>query len=465
MSQSKKKLNKIHFIGIGGIGMSALAQMYKSFGYQVSGSDRGFGKSENQPIFQPLLNQNIKIYPQDGSYLQDGIPEKIIYSTAIEKDNPDLQNTDDAAIIHRSAALEDAIKSLNSKTSIAVAGSCGKTTVTSYLAELLFLLQKDPTFVSGGAVNRFISADQVGNFYNGKGKHLIFEADESDKSLTRYTPDYAILLNIENDHYPKDEIIKVFAEFIGKIKKGLVINHEIKEYFDHKIFNNLRVKTFSAINPQADYYINSYKADSGKFTAQINNKLNIELPSPGLHNALNAASILAMIELLKIDTTLAANSIKNLQGAWRRFNFHGTLTTGAKVFDDYAHNVQKIISCIKAAREACSNRIIAIWQPHGFSPLGFMREDLKNTLQKELQENEIFSFLPVYYAGGSTSFSPTSAEVANEYINAGNHKIKYFSTRQESETFIKENSREGDIVLIMGARDNSLSSWCKELTC
>ena len=475
----------IHFIGIGGIGMSGLAQMYKELGFTVTGSDRGYGKKENEAIFAPLEKQGIKIYPQDGAYYKDNQHNlTVVYSTAIEKTNPDIimARENNISLKHRSEALAEAIKlkcDLNKKNdikSIAIAGSCGKTTVSSYTAEMLKLITKQSSFLSGGIVNRFATDTLVGNYYSSKkATYFVFEADESDKSLINYNVDYAIILNAENDHYPREELLKVFKKFIKKIRHGLIIEYDLYQEYPKNVFKEISVKTFSKNNKKADFFVTNYTANRGEFMTIIKdnttkNEYNIKMINPGLHNASNICSIMALFSELKdIKLSEASKHFSNLKGAWRRFNYRGKLATGAKIFDDYAHNVSKLQSCLQAAREATSckkAKIYLIFQPHGYGPLKIMQNELLAMLHDQLNANEFFYFLPVYYAGGTTSFTPKSKDVVKNYYQKNNKpkNIEYIAKRSQIASMLKKQTVSDDIIIIAGARDNSLATWGTELS-
>jgi len=475
-------LNKIpesaHFIGVGGIGMSALAQMLNWQGVDVSGSDRALDNPENATIFTALREQGIRLYPQNGSYISDGIPENIVYSTAIENDNLDFQVVQNIERIHRADMLAVALASMSTATTLAVSGSCGKTTVTAWLAEILYLLKQDPVMIGGGLSNRFINKYAAGNFRSGNGEFIVFEADESDKSLLQFNPDFAIILNIGTDHYPREELRELFREFLTKISKGVIVSYEVYKFLGETSFAGLKVAIF-ADNDLYDHMIDvpysndqttlwsldKYYAENGYSEIIINGKIKFSLPFPGRHSALNATAILAMCEMLGINVADVLLHIMDFQGVWRRFDYAGQSPSGTKVYDDYAHNVEKIISCIKTAKEVASGRVFAVFQPHGFAPLEFMRQPLFEALEETLGKDDIFAFLPVYYAGGSSSFSPTSEEVVAEYQKNGNKIYAYFSTREYVVSHYNLISTESDVIIIMGARDNSLADFAENFIC
>lgn len=461
---------RIHLVGIGGIGMSGLAQMLAAAGHRVSGSDRACDKPENAAIFDALRSQGIRLYPQDGSYFADGAPDMLIYSTAIEEDNPDFKVAPNVKRVHRAAALQDALLHWPARSRIAVTGSAGKTTTSAWLGETLFNLDVSPSILSGGLLNRFRVPGSVGNFVCGNGDDFVFEADESDKSLLRYRPEYAMVLNIGTDHYSREELIEVFAEFLSQTRKGAVLEYDLLREIPENSRSHLVIRTFSANHHAADFSLIEYHFENGyagmTFRAPTG-EFKLRLPSPGHHNAANALAILAMLDLLgfKMDQSIAA--VENFSGAWRRFDFAGVMSNGAKVFDDYAHNIEKMCSAIRTAREtiAENGHLLIVFQPHGFGPFNFMREALPDALKQVLSNGDMFLLLPVFYAGGTSSFKPTSTEVAAE-INVLNPVFKCIApeNRAAAESLIHRTAVAGDCVLVMGARDNSLSDWAAKLT-
>lgn len=458
-----------HLMGIGGIGMSGLAQMLAAAGHRVSGSDRALEQPENAEVFAALRAQGITLYLQDGSYLKDGIPEGLIYSTAIEEDNPDFAVAPSVKRIHRAEALERALCAWQAKTRIAVTGSAGKTTTSAWLGETLYHLDLDPAILSGGLLNRFRLPDCVGNFVRGDGEPFVFEADESDKSLVRYHPEMAVILNLGTDHYSKEELIRVFGEFLSHTRESAVMEHSLLSRFSPELTKRLNILTFSLTDPSADFFMTAYQTGHGKAVMTFrapDGEFSFQLPMPGYHNAANALAVLAAIRLLGISTAITLPALARFSGAWRRFDFCGMMVSGAKVYDDYAHNIEKIASAVSTAREICSEdgRLIIAFQPHGFGPLGFMRSEFPAMLGKVLTSRDLFLLLPVFYAGGTSSFSPTSSEVCAD-LTASNPVYGCLSpsTRQEAETLIRQAAGSKDTVLILGARDNSLSVWAHVL--
>jgi UDP-N-acetylmuramate--alanine ligase len=454
---------KLHFIGIGGIGMSGLAHMLQTAGCIISGSDRGINQPENDPIFSPLRTLSMKLFAQDGSYYKAFKPDYIIYSTAIEADNQDFTVAPNIPRVHRSAALATAMQLPDTGKMIAISGSCGKTTVTAWLAETLCRSGADPSFLTGGLVNRFRASNAPGNYYHGTDEYFIFEADESDKSLLAYEPEYALLLNIGTDHYEKDELVRVFSEFARRIKHGLVVEKSVYKMLEPGCTDHLEIKTFSTTDRDCDWFLSDYKSSPAGIHITINDNLSLALPAPGIHNAANALAMIAMFDILNKPLEQLLPEIAEFSGVWRRSDYAGLLASGAKVYDDYAHNVEKIVAGFSALRETISGKLIIIFQPHGFGPLGFMRDELLKALEINLHENDLFAMLPPYYAGGTSSFKPTAQEVIDEFNSLGKKTYRCFANRIEAEKYLNEYATANDAVIIMGARDNSLSTWAAEL--
>ena len=507
-------MTHLHFIGIGGIGMSGLAAMCADSGYTVTGSDRGAERPENRRIIDALELQGIRIYPQDGSYIRDGRPDLLVYSTAIEEDNADFAAGAGIGRIHRSQLLERVIRESGFECSIAVTGSCGKSTVTAYLAEALTSLGADPSCLDGALIKRFSGGRYAGNYRHGAGKYFVFEADESDKSLVNYSPDYAIILNLGCDHYEKDELVRVFGEFLAKVKKGAVLEREVYELVRPRLKPGFPVRVIDASpRPDSQFAIEEYRiltrtdaiysqggrrerlAPSGDRavtdTIGATNLLSIygmrsegfrlesrlpvarftggrklELPQPGFHMAMNALAIDALLEWIGFDPAETIEALERFDGVWRRNDYAGLTASGAAVYDDYAHNPEKIVSCFRAMREMGDGNIYAVFQPHGYAPFGFMRDQLYLEIEPELRNNDRFILLPPYYAGGTSSFKPKAEEVLADWQSRCRRpeRFMYFPNRELLTDFLLLQSKPGDTIVIMGARDNSLSDYAASLT-
>ena len=468
----------IHFVGIGGIGMSGLAQMFRDLGCTVTGSDRALGHPENERIFTALRKCGAKLFPQDGSVYADGYaPDAIVYSTAIEEDNPDFQCAPPGTRrLHRSEALSLGIGALHARFTIAVTGTCGKTTVSAWLADALDRLGGDPGMLSGGYVKRFRENGAAGNYRDGIGRDFVIEADESDKSLLNYVPDTALILNIGTDHYSREELAEVFLAFASSARSCVVMELAAFQEIGPERFPAGKMILLFSGAPDAPVScagrpvlkLDSYRVDDGCAWCAFNSLPEIRLPMPGRHNAVNALAVHTVLTSRGYDAMDALKAVSEFSGVARRFDRAGIMANGAQVIDDYAHNVEKLVSCIGAAQElAPEGRVVTVFQPHGFAPLRFMRNALAEALPSILRPADEFIFLPVYYAGGTASFSPTSVEVAVTCRTAAGARassILVFDDRQECERHLKDTVKRGDVVIVAGARDESLSIWAKSLT-
>ena len=449
--------------------MSGLAQAFASIGWEVAGSDREISENGvNSALISQLKKGKIQIFPQNGSFIKYFIPDILVYSTAIEQDNPDLNVAEGIRKIHRSEALNIFSQNLFGKISIAVTGTSGKTTVSAWIAETLLRLKLSPTAIIGGNVVKFADNKSPGNFLSGNGKYFVFEADESDKSLINYFCDYAVILNTGPDHYSIDEQNEIFAKFASSAKKAVICNYSLKS----KIASSLSVSvyTFGKNTVKRDshiqmlQYISPSFSDDGKAHALVKirqNTLNITLPITGEHNAINASAVLSLLQALGINNN-AITALEEFTGVRRRFNIVGKNKNGSLIVDDYAHNPDKIESCILTAKELCKGRLFFIFQPHGYRPLALMQDELKKRIKKVLSKNDIFIFLPVFYAGGTTSFNPKSQDVTAIFAKEGIN-CRFYERRIFAERFLINNSKEDDLIVVAGARDNTLSQWAIKL--
>ena len=462
----------LHFIGIGGIGMSGIAAAFCDLGYRISGSDRGANNPENSHIISPLKEAGAVIYPQDGSYISDGTPDALVYSTAIEEDNPDFVAGIGIRRLHRSEMLKELIRLAGeNQLSIAVTGSCGKSTVTAYLAEALLNLDADPRSLNGAVSKRFAGTSCVGNYRGGNGRHFVFEADESDKSLLNYSADYAVILNIGTDHYSKEELAEVFGKFLANTRKGAVLERGVYDSVKSFIPPHLKIAFFeSELSESSTYAVADYRLDkTGSVPKPLVRFAGVEeyitLPQSGFHMAKNAVAICAMLEMLGFSRSDALKAICRFDGIKRRTDFAGVADRGFSVYDDYAHNPEKIASCLETMQSLAAGKVIAVFQPHGYGPFGFMRDELLNTLEKQLRPGDIFCLLEPYYAGGTSSKRPSAQEVWQDWQSRSRfpERYKVFPDRAALAEFVAESADNGDIVAVMGARDNSLGNYAKEL--
>lgn len=459
-----------HIVGICGIGMSGLAQFARAMGIEVSGSDRALENSENAALTAMLQAQGIKLYLQDGSRFAPGDPaaDAVVYSSAIEESNPDFAASKGIERIHRATALKELIKlrCSSGKPSVAVAGTCGKTSTTAIISEALYNAGSDPECINGGMIKAFQTSTHPGNYRPGRGA-IVFEADESDKSLLEFHPDYALVLNIGTDHYPKAELAEMFAQFVNQCQKGAVLEREVYELIREKIKPGLALKIFSGKADDSNWCIKDYKNTEGKSLAEFNDMGWFALPSPGRHTALNAAAAAALLELLGHSAERSLQYALNTHGVARRFDFKGRTYAGAKVYDDYAHNPEKLATVIAAAREVAGKKgkVLMLFQPHGYGPFKFMAEELGKVFKTVLRPQDKVYLAEPFYAGGTSSFSPHAVDVLTLWQKEyGSINAELFEDRASLKKLLLEQAADDDVILIAGARDNTLAQFAFELT-
>ena len=451
---------KIFCIGIGGIGVSGLAQLLVHQGYSVAGSDRGLNDHGKEHLYDGLRAQGIRLYPQDGSGPKAEQPDALVISTAVENTNADLQVLPNCPIIHRATALAQTLDRIDAP-QIAVAGSCGKTSVTGWISAALKALGKRVLMVTGGYSLNAEQPGFPGNFSaDDQPEYIIVEVDESDRSLSAFHPHIGVLLNIGNDHYEQSELKVVFRNFLGQCKQSVVLD-ELKE------LANLCPGTVSAFSgtfftDNADCIAPSnFETTQDGIIFDTKEFGHIITTQDGVHSAINACAVLAVLKQLNLGlpNEKIAAAITSFKGIRQRFEIMGKNSDGITIVNDFAHNPEKIAAAVSAAHNRFGSPLTATFQPHGFTPLRFMREALVESLEKCLEKDDLLIMLPVFYAGGTANFSPTSDEVAAELQSHGLNVIA--ADRNKANEIIA--SRKSSCILIMGARDASLRTWSAEL--
>jgi len=398
-----------HLIGIGGVGMSALAQALISLGRPVSGADRmvsSAGRSQWPPSLDRLSAQGVGIFPDDGSGV-DASVRRIVVSTAIEPDNPGLAKARELGIpiVHRAAALAELLSPFRL---VAVAGTCGKSTVTAMLSHVLAECGFDPFCVNGAAV-----VGWNGSVRNGKGSYAVAEVDESDRSLTAFSPFAAIITNASADHYSKEEMDEVFDAFV----KGVS-------------------------GPVIDGRKGHYDADTSL---------------PGAHNRQNAGLALAMAVALGADEAKARAALLGFPGVERRMQLVGHCGD-AEVYDDYAHNPEKLHAMLSTLQDRAAKGVAVVWRPHGYGPLRKMMEPLAEMFSATLRPQDRLILLPVYDAGGTADRSVQSSMLAERV--RGSRSVE---TPDEAYGLLKAQASAFGAIVIAGARDPGLSVLARRL--
>lgn len=442
-------MNKYFFIGIAGSGMSAIAQYLANIGNIVEGSDRLFINHPKHKIRQQLESSNIKTYEQGKSTIATNT-DYVIVSTAIETTVPEYKQATllKIPIIHRSEMLT---KITADKRTIAIAGTSGKSTTTAMLYTILSQNDYSPSMLNGSGLVCLQKTGKIGNATVGKSNILIIEADESDGTLVNYTPEIGIILNIDRDHLEFEELEQIFGKFANQTTKQLIVN-----------LSNDRAKKFSKKSnfdfgtQYTNFFPINIKQNTNGLSFKIQNT-NFFIPAIGVHNAENATAAIATANYLGINIKQAAEALKKYQGIERRMKILGNINETIFI-DDYAHNPAKIQSAIKSA-QALGQKVVAFFQPHGYKPLDFMKNELIEMLKKTLRKQDEFFLAKVFYAGGTVKKTISSEKVV-ELMKKQNINAFLANPRTEFKNQIATEPQ--NVVLIMGARDPSLKNFAEE---
>jgi UDP-N-acetylmuramate--alanine ligase len=440
---------RFHYAGLGGAGMSALAQFQTMTGGKASGSDRAFDRGERAALRAQLEGLSIDVLPQDGSGLARDCAALVV-STAVEDQVPDVvaARTLNIPIVHRSELLAHFVAAYRS---IAVTGTSGKSTVTAMIFAILSGAGREPSVITGGDLPELMAQGLPGNALAGKSDLLAVEADESDGSLVRYAPAIGVILNLQRDHKEIAEVAAMFATLRARAREALVVGDA--ENLDQFAGGAVRF----GFGPRAD--IRGEEVALGPASSRFRvADTQFELPVPGAHNVANALAAIATCRVLGVTLQEMAGSLANFRGIGRRFQTVGK-AHGVEVIDDFAHNAEKIAAAIKTAKLRAL-RVFAIYQPHGYGPTRFLRLDFVTTFSRELGPEDRLFMLEVFYAGGTATRDFSAADIVAE-ISANGPRAEFAPSREWLAARIAEEARAGDLVLVMGARDPSLSELAR----
>ncbi|HEX9861190.1 MAG TPA: L,D-transpeptidase family protein [Nitrospirota bacterium] len=440
----------VHFTGIFGSGMSALAQYLRFQGITVSGSDRFHASGDTASTRSSLEGLGCAIAPQDGSGI-GADTDAVCVSTAIEDSNPDLAaaRSRGIPILHRSDLLGALIAA---KKTIAVAGTSGKSTVTAMIFELLTACGKSPSLISGAGLRRLERQGLIGNAWGGGSELLVVEADESDGTLVKYRPDAAVFLNVSRDHKSIDEI-KVLFETLASQTSWTASNA------DDPVLASLPATVRFGRNGSG-----SWRADREELLPAsvrlFKSGVEYHLPLPGSHNLENLCAALCVCEHFSCEQAALADAVKNYEGVARRFSVTET-RQGVHVVDDFAHNPAKIAAAVRAAR-GLSARIIAVYQPHGFGPTRFLKDEYIAAFRTVFRKDDSLYLLPIYYAGGTAQKDISSEDIIRG-LGLVRFNAKAVKDRDDLLAGLRLDAGPGDCVLLMGARDPSLPALARKI--
>ncbi len=446
----------IHFVGIGGIGMSGIAEVLLNLGYQVQGSDLKASK-----ITDRLAEHGARIFVGQSAENLDGAAV-VVVSTAIKPGNPELDGarTQGLPVVRRADMLAELMRL---KSNIAIAGTHGKTTTTTMMAELMVAGGFDPTVINGGIIHAYGS-----NARMGQGEWMVVEADESDGSFNRLPATIAIVTNIDPEHMEHwgdfDKLREGFYEFVSNLPfYGLAVcctDHAEVQALVGRI-SDRRVRTYG-FNAQADVRaVNlTYKKGVAHFDIHLHHEdLVIEgctLPMPGDHNVSNALSAVAVARHLGMKADEIREALANFGGVNRRFTKVGEIN-GVTIIDDYGHHPVEIAAVLKAARQATEGRVIAVHQPHRYSRLSNLFEDFCACFN----EADVVAIAEVFAAGEDHIEGADRDALVAGLIRHGHRQASALMTEDDLEQLVREQAQPGDMVVCLGA--GTISAWANAL--
>lgn len=451
---------KYFFCGIGGSGMLPLAMILKGQGHEVAGSDRSNDQGRLQDKFQFLTGQNVKLSPQDGSGLKPDMT--LVVSSAIETSIPEVRIAlgRGTPILKRSELLASIFNQAESR--IAVAGTSGKSTVTGMLGFVLHELGKNPTVMNGAVFRNFVSDENpFATSLSGDGKIFVTEADESDGSIAFYNQTIAVLNNISLDHKTLEELKALFSQFIGKAPVA-VLNYDNINVRDTASTYRGKIISYS-ISGKATLSAQDIRQDGTGTDCQIlcDGKLHaLRLNVSGLHNVSNALAALSCLYALGCDLKTCCETISAFAGVKRRMEILGRKNE-IVVIDDFAHNPDKIEASLQTLKQF-PGRLLIMFQMHGYGPLKLMHKELAEAFAKFLEQDDKIFMPEVLYLGGSADKSYTAKDFVEE-LKKRSVDASWFDFRENIQSELKRLAKPGDRIVIMGARDDTLSTFAKDV--
>lgn len=451
------------FCGIGGSGMLPLALILRGKGFTVDGSDRALDQGRLAEKFDYLRAHGVTMFPQDGSGVNRQ-SQVLVTSTAVEATIPDVHAAKALGIpVFRRAEL---LAEIFNKTpvSIGIGGTSGKSTTTGMAGWILQQAGRHPTIMNGAVMKNFASGNHAyASSVVGTGNAFVSEVDESDGSIALYTPTVAVVTNISLDHKPLAELRSLFGSFVQSARIA-VLNLDNEETRALVPLASEKL-TYSLDNPDADIIASGIRAlsDGSEFCLHDERKNTVvacRIQLPGRHNVSNALAALASAVAAGIPLDAAARFISGFSGIKRRFDVIGTANE-ITVIDDFAHNPDKIAATFNTLHEF-PGRIIVMFQPHGYGPLKLMGRELIESFAEAMHVEDILIMPDPAYYGGTTSREVGSSDIVRAIASRGRTAI-YQEHRSDCLEIMNRLAIPGDRIVVMGARDDTLSDFAKEV--
>lgn len=454
MASSIHDFKNIFFIGVAGVGMSAIAQYLSGIGKNVSGSDRYFKEGEFNETKEKLEAEGIKCFLQNG----DGITNEtglVVVSTAIEDTVFEVQKAKqlNIPIIKRSELLAIIAES---KKTIAVGGTSGKSTTSAMLFDILDHAGLQPSIISGAGLVSIIKEGKIGNAKVGAGDWLVIEADESDGSIVQYHSEIGLLLNVDKDHQEIDELMSIFTTFKNNSKKFIVNqSNALAKQLSQDIKNDFS----SDENSEAGYIAKNFKQEGFNIQYSILN-VQFSMNTIGHYNMENALAAVAVANQIGVDLQTCATILKTYEGIYRRNQVLGN-KNGVWVIDDYAHNPVKCASAIRACQPV-AEKVVAWFQPHGYGPTRFLRNDFVKEISEALRPQDEIWMSEIFYAGGTAVKDISANDLINDIKALGKNAF-FVEDRDQFVKTVRPHLSGNSVLILMGARDPSLETFAKKV--
>ena len=447
--------NNIFFIGVAGTGMSAIAQYLQGIGKNVSGSDRYFSPDTVNETKVKLEAEGIQCFLQDGSGITDNT-DLIVVSTAIEDTVFEVQKAKqlNIPILRRSQVLALIAES---KKTIAVGGTSGKSTTSAMIFDIMQYAGMEPSIISGAGLTSIIREGKIGNAKVGKVEWLVIEADESDGSIVQYHPEIGLLLNIEKDHQEIDELMKIFGIFRDNTKGMFITNrsNRLATELSTNVDNDFAIDKVS----KAGFIGTDFEQNGLEIQFSVNGTT-IKMNTVGRHNMENALAAIAVVNRLGVSFQTCADALIHYEGIYRRHQIIGE-KNGVLLIDDYAHNPAKCAASISAC-QPIAPKVIAWFQPHGYGPTRFLRKDFVEEIAAALRPQDEIWMSEIFYAGG-TAVKDISANDLIEDIKQLGKNAFFVEDRNDLVEAMKPHISAPTVLLLMGARDPGLETFAKEV--
>lgn len=451
------------FCGIGGSGMLPLAMIVQARGAVIEGSDRALDQGRTPEKFDWLRAHGVTLHPQDGSGVTRA-NQTVIATGAIEETVPDIgaARRAGATIKTRPELLSELFNA--APTSVGVAGTSGKSTITGMIAWILHQTGREPTVMNGAVMKNFADADHpFASALIGGPDLFVSEVDESDGSIARYDPTVAVVSNISLDHKSMEELRHLFGGFTARATTAVLNLDNPETAALAQTLPAGKAITFGLGEEKADLSAHDLQPlPTGMRFRLIEgwSEHDVVLNVPGAHNVANALAALGATRALGVPTAEAVKALETFAGIRRRMEVVGT-TGDITVIDDFAHNPDKIAATLKTLH-AFDGRLLILFQPHGFGPLKLMKTEFIDGFAGLMREDDVLLMPePVYY-GGTTDRSVGSEDIASG-VRAAGRQADALATRADCNDRIVEIAKPGDRIVVMGARDDTLSTFAAEL--